>query len=165
MALVESVSAVADDIGPDGHSLAFFAACPNFRGVEEFCAGTQAAVALCDDEAIYFGAARNFKKRRDTDVDPTDDRFFKLRNKDSVSSCGLDLTETLSHFLHRGGIAKLAAQFRDAWNVGGLGASDFERMIFGVHRFKPFSAAGAIVPPHSLAHEARRRQSSGRSGN
>ena len=109
MALVEGVSAVADDIGPDGHSVAFFAACPNFRGIEESCTSAEAAVAFGDEQAVYFGAAANFEKRRDTDVDPADDRFFKLRNKDSVPSCGLDLTETLSHFLHRRGIAKLAA--------------------------------------------------------
>ena len=124
MALVEGVSALADDIGPDGHSLAFLAACPHFRGIEEFCTSAEAAVTFRDDEAIYFGAAGDFEKRRDTDVDPADDRFFKLRNKDSVSSRRLDLTETLSHFLHRGWIAKLAAQFRDAWNVSRPGASD-----------------------------------------
>ena len=109
LALVEGVSTVADDIGPDGHSLAFFAAGPNFSGVEEFCTGAQAAVTFRDDEAIYFGAAGNFKKRRDTDVDPADDRFFKLGNKDSVSTRRLDPTEALSHFLHRGGVAEFAA--------------------------------------------------------
>src|SRR2546430_5027010 len=114
MALVEGVSALADDIGPDGHSLAFLAACPHFRGIEEFCTSAEAAVTFRDDEAIYFGAAGDFQKRRDTDVDPAEDGFFKLRNKNSVSSCSLDLTETLSHFMNDGGVTKLAAQFRDA---------------------------------------------------
>src|SRR2546421_6609783 len=49
LALVEGVSAVADDVGPDGHPLAFFAACPNFCGVEKFCACAQAPVALRHD--------------------------------------------------------------------------------------------------------------------
>ena len=158
LALVEGVSAVTDDVRADGHSLAFFAARPDFRGIEEFCTGTQAAVELRHDQAIHFSAARDFEKRRDADVDPADDRFFKLRNKDGVSTGGLDLTETLPHFSHRRGVAKLAAQLRDARNVGCPGASDFERMIFGVHQFKPFSAAGAIVPRHSSAREAHRRR-------
>lgn len=109
LTLVEGVSAVADDVGTDGHALAFFVSCPNFCGIEKFCAGAEAAVVLRNDEAIYFGATRHFEKRRDTDVDPADDRFFKFSHKDSVPAGRLDLTKTLPHFLHRGGVAELAA--------------------------------------------------------
>ena len=65
LALVDGVSTVADDIGPDGHSLAFFAAGPCFRRVQKLRAGAEAAVTFRDDEAIYFGAAGDFEKRRE----------------------------------------------------------------------------------------------------
>src|SRR5262249_18984971 len=160
LTFVEGVSAFANHVRADRHADAFLLAGPGFGGIEKFCACTEATLAVSDDQAVYFGAEGDFEKRRDADVNPTDDVLFEFSHKNSVGAYWFDVGETPLHFFCGSWIAKLAAEFGESRNVCGFSVPDFYSSIFCTHRFKPFYAAAWIVPRRFAARAGHQLQSS-----
>lgn len=67
-----------------------------------------------DDESVDFRATRDFQERHDADVNPSNDTFRRFGDEYGVLRSGLQAGETFLHFPGCGGIAKFAAQFREA---------------------------------------------------
>jgi len=92
------MGAIADDVGADGHPGAFFLTSPRLSSVQKFCTGAEAALAVGNDQAVYFGAKGDFEERRDADMNPSDDVSFEFRYEDGVRAWRLNSSKTRLHF-------------------------------------------------------------------
>jgi len=117
--LVEGVGAVADYVGADAHVFAAVLAGPIFGSLQKGPARALAADFFVDNEAIDFGARRDFDERHAADVDPADyaGGFF-FRDKASGFPFAKEELEATSHFERADGIAELRGEFREADGVG-----------------------------------------------
>src|SRR5271170_1734818 len=119
VAFVEGVGAVADYVGADAHGFAAVPASPVFGGLQEAPAGALAADFFVDDQAVDFGARRDFDERQGADVDPahyTGGFFFG--DETSGFFLAKDELEATGHFARIYWIAELCGELREAWCVG-----------------------------------------------
>ena len=105
---VKGVGSFADDVRAHGHAFTSFGVRPFFGRFEQFRAGAVAALTVGHDQSIYFRAPRDFQKRSDAHVNPTDDEFVHFGEEDGMLR-RLELCEPCFYFLRCCGIAEFAA--------------------------------------------------------
>jgi len=132
------MGAIADDVGADGHPGAFFLTSPRLSSVQKFCTGAEAALAVGNDQAVYFGAKGDFEERRDADMNPSDDVSFEFRYEDGVRAWRFDAGETMPHFFCGSWVAKFAAELGESRHIRGSGGPDFHGLNFETHGLRPF---------------------------
>jgi len=81
---VKGVGSFADDVRAHGHAFTSFGVRPFFGRFDSFGAGAVAALTVGHDQSIYFRAPRDFQKRSDAHVNPTDDEFVHFGEEDGM---------------------------------------------------------------------------------